>query len=91
MLALSTSGLLLFGMLSQVLRPIITTFAFSGGADLVTRAKYAISDGSRHGRRDPCPIPFVQVAATMRVSEAITDYVILAVRLNTLAYSKVHS
>ena len=76
-LTLSTSGLLLLGILSHVFRPIITALAYSDGAALVTREKYAISDGSRHGRRDPCPIPFVRVAATIRVSETISDYIIL--------------
>ena len=68
---LSFKGLNLVGMLSHVFRPMMTAFTLPSGAAVVTRAKYAISCGRRHGRRALWPIPFASVAATMRVIEAI--------------------
>ena len=60
-------------MLSQVFLPITTAFTDPSGAFDVTRAKYAISCGRRHGRRPPCPMPFVTVAATMIVSRDMME------------------
>lgn len=64
------NGLNLGGMLSHVFRPMITAFLFvvSSGTWEVILAKYAISLGRRQGRRPVAPIPFVSVAATMRVT-----------------------
>ena len=68
----SGNGRNLFGMLSYVLRPIITALMYFellllevvgggvGGTRLVTRAKYAISRGRRgHGRFRLLPMPRV--------------------------------
>jgi hypothetical protein len=62
------SGRNLRGMLSHVLRPMSTALVAPAGAAAVTRAKYAISFGSRHGSAPAWPIPFARVAATISVS-----------------------
>lgn len=77
------------GMLSQVLRPMTTTFwdaaaacvdASDGlveevsGTRLVMRAKYAISFFSiGQGRVPFLPMPFLAVVATMRVSVGMVE------------------
>lgn len=61
------SGRYFGGMLSQVFLPIITTLDCPSGAVEVTLAKYFISLGRRHGRREFWPIPLAFVAATMMV------------------------
>jgi len=73
MLTRFLNGLNFFGMLSHVFLPMMTTFERPSGALDVTCEKYAISFGSRHGRRAFCPIPFDLVAATMRVSRDISS------------------
>ena len=65
-------GLNLFGMLSHVLRPIMTALDDPSGAWDVTRAKYAISCGNRQGSVALWPIPFDFVAATIRVKDIFT-------------------
>lgn len=66
-------GLNLFGMLSQVFRPIMTAFIFPSGAAEVTFAKYFISLGSLHGRRPAWPIPLDLVAATIMMHMSVSS------------------